>query len=584
MSTIAANILSNVPKTKQIDVDALIDKTNNAVSTADLLNSTDPSKGANKVGFARKPYILNQAIETAGDYMNVNDIFLQEFADYVVDGDWSYAFEQAFAFDAAFPGPGVGARLRIGGGSFGLRRQVNIPFGWSIIGTSTDFYGTTLVPLSGFVGEWMCKFTSPITAYNNGHWDSVNMDMGGASGVNCLAFDAAYRSSSIKNSTFRNVAANAAGLIVRPATHPGAMSVCESVLISDVYVIKDRTGDLPQTVNGIQLYSLQESTLINVKCFHSGNPAPVLGGYPIYVEDCRGITMISGGVVGGDAGIRLHAKTRNCTGVSIIGMTWENNTNCIRTSGENGFLVAIVDVPAMRVEYPAAALALDLQGCSGANFVVGSGNVKATADCNNVIIETNGIGTRDIAAGAQVTFIDRGNAINKSYRISPSFDVYAANNPIMSLSVNGQTGSWRYEWNANSGSDLGFRLRSPLNNTAMTFTDTGSGPTTRVQNRVYINSDNTPAQHFEVNGKTGTWHWEWAASSSTDFGYRLVSQDGRTVISAIDSGGVTSLGFFGAVRSSQRTITGNMAASDPVLKQVVQMLAAHGLVINSTTG
>ncbi|MNQ68206.1 hypothetical protein D3C85_827560 [compost metagenome] len=547
----------------------------------DLLDS-----GVDRTGYVRKKVSLNQAIRTAGDYMNVGDIYLQEFGHLVVDDDWSYAFEEAFKFGNAFPGPGsgVGGRLRVGNGRFGLRRQVNIPFGWTIIGNSSDFYGTTLIPLPNFVGEWMCKFTSPTSSYNNGHWDSVSMDMGGASGINCLIFEGAYRSSSIKNSNFRNVAANAAGLIIRPGVHPAAMSVCESVLISDVYVIKDRTGNGAQTVDGIQLYSLQESTLINVKCFHSGNPAPVLGGYPIYIEDCRGINVLGGGVVGGAAGMRLHAKTRNCTGISIIGMTWENNTNCIRTSGENGFLCATIDVPAMRVEYPAAALALDLQGCSGGKFVVGSGNVKATADCNNVIIETTGVGTRDIAVGAQVTFIDRGNAVNKSYRISPYLDVYGGSSPMVSLSVNGRTGSWNFNWNASAAADNGARIRSPLGNTAVTFTDSGFGATSKFQNRTYINADNTPVQHWEVNGRSGTWHWEWAASATDDFGMRMVSPEGRTTFSARDDGTKAYIGFFDGIRAPKQDVTGSLTASDPVLKRIVQVLAAYGLISNNTTG
>ena len=541
--------------------------------------------GADLNGFVRKPYTLNQAIHKVADYFQVHDIHLQEFAEFAVGGDWSYALEHALASGAPFSGQaGVGGRIRIGGGRFGWGHQVDIPFGWHIEGTSTDFYGTALYPLPGFVGQWMCKFTSPITAYNNGHWNLVNMDMGGAAGIGCLLFEGAYRSSSIKNSTFRNVARDAAGLIVRPGAHAGAMSVCESVLISDVYVIKDRTGNLPQTVNGIQLYSLQESTLINVKCFHSGNPAPVLGGYPIYIEDCRGVTLISGGVVGGDAGIRLHAKTRNCTGISIIGMTWENNASNIRTSGEGGFLCSIIDVPAMRVEFPAPALSLDLQGCSGANFVVGSGSVKATADCNNVIIETNGIGTRDIAVGAQVTFIDRGNAVNKSYRISPFLDVYGASSPQVSLSVNGRTGSWNFNWNASAATDNGARIRSPLGNTALTFTDTGFGPTSKFENRLYIHADNTPVQHWEVTGRSGTWHWEWSATAADDFGYRLVSPEGRIAFSSKDDGTKAYIGFFDGVRAPKQIITGNLAASDPALKLLIQALAAYGLVTNSTTG
>ncbi|MGF6136481.1 hypothetical protein [Pseudomonas laurylsulfatiphila] len=553
-----------------------------AEATAGLRGEMSQGDGLDLSGFERKPYSLNRAIRSAGDLLNVHDVFLQEFAHHVVDDDWSYAFFRAFEFGGAFPGPGVGGRLRLGGGRFGLRRQVDIPFGWSIIGASSDFYGTTLAPLPDFVGEWMCKFTSPSTSYNNGHWDLVSMDMGNMAGVGCLLFEAAYRSSSIKNSTFRGVASDAPGLIVRPATHEGAMSVCESVLISDVYVIKDSSAD--QTVNGIQLYTLQESTLINVKCFHAGNPAPVRGGYPIYIEDSRGIKILSGGVVGGLAGIHLHAKNRNCTGISIDGMTWENNTNCIKTSGENGFLVAGVHVPNMRVEYPAAALALDLQGCSGGKFVIGSGNVKATADCNNVIIETTGVGTRDIAVGAQITFLDRGNAINKAYRISPFLDVYGASSPMYSLSVNGRTGSWNWNWNANAASDSGARFRSPLGNTILTFTDAGFGPLSKFQSRVYINADNTPSQHWEVNGRSGTWHWEWAASATDDYGYRLVGPDGRTVFSARDAGGISTIGFFDGVRAAKQDIGGSLAASDPVLKRVVQVLAAYGLISNSTTG
>lgn len=51
MSTVAANKLSNVSKTKQIDVDALIDKANSAASTSDLADSSNASKGAGMLGY-----------------------------------------------------------------------------------------------------------------------------------------------------------------------------------------------------------------------------------------------------------------------------------------------------------------------------------------------------------------------------------------------------------------------------------------------------------------------------------------------------------------------------------------------------
>lgn len=538
--------------------------------------------GADIPAFVRKDYSLNRAIRNVGDYLNVHDIHLQEFADFVVNDDWSYAFDEAFAHGAAFPQPGTGGRLRLGGGAFGLRRQVNIPFGWTLIGTSSDFYGTSLFPLPDFVGDWMCHFGTT-TSYNNGRWDSISMDMGNMKGVGCLLFEGAYRNSAVQNCTFRRVGTDVAGLIVRPSTHVGATSVCESTIISDFYVIKDSSED--QTVNGIQLYSLQESVLINVKCFHAGNPAVTRGGSGIYIEDCRGLTIISGGVVGAAYGIHLHAKTRNCTGITIHGMTWENNGSAnIKTSGENGFLVTGVDVPTMRTEFPAVPLALDLQGCSGAHFFVGSANVKAAADCNNILVEGSGIGSKDIAVGAQVTFIDRGNAVNRAYRVSPAFDIYSTTNPQFSLSVTGRTGSWRHDWNANATTDSGMRIRSPLGNTLVTFTDAGAGVVSRFQQRTAVQSDNTPAMLWEVTGRASNWRWEWSASISTDNGYRLVGPDGRTVFSARDTGGVSSIGFFDGVRSAKRELTGVITTSDPILKQVVQLLAAYGLATNSTTG
>lgn len=539
--------------------------------------------GTDLSAFTRKPYLLNRGIESAGDFLNVNDVFLQEFAEFVVDGDWSYAFDQAFAFGAAFPGPGAGGRLRLGGGRFNLKREVVIPFGWTLIGNSADQFGTKCCPIEDFVGECMFRFTTGVS-YMNGTWDSICIDMLNMPGIHCMIFEGAYRNSAVKNCVFNNVAYNAAGLIVRPLTGVGKQAVCESFLLSDFYVIKDQTNQAQeQTVNGIQLYKVQETILSNVKSFHASNPAPTRGGAAIYMEDCLGITILSGGVVGANQGIHIHAKTKNVSGINIVGMTWENNAvNDIKVTGEGGFVCSTIMVPSMRREFPFSSSTLDLSSTIMSEFHIGTGSITAASNCNNTIIYSNGAGARNIATGAQITLFDTGNAVTPTPRLSPGLDLYSNNTPKLAFSVNGRSGKWDFRWNASDVADNGFQLYSALGARILEITDTGT-PLFRVTKRVNIKADNTAQLNFEITGRTGSWRWEWSADATTDNGFRATSPEGVTVLSAKTVAGAANLGFFGGVMSPQRTVTGSRTSSDPILVSILNALAAHGLLINNTT-
>ncbi|MNL55345.1 hypothetical protein D3C87_1787530 [compost metagenome] len=64
----------------------------------------------------------------------------------------------------------------------------------------------------------------------------------------------------------------------------------------------------------------------------------------------------------------------------------------------------------------------------------------------------------------------------------------------------------------------------------------------------------------------------------------MVSPEGRTTFSARDDGTKAYIGFFDGVRAPKQDVTGSLTASDPVLKRIVQVLAAYGLISNNTTG
>lgn len=136
MSTVAANKLSNVSKTKQIDVDALIDKANGAAVAADLAS---PLKGANMVGWNRQKPI--EASTTVGGVLSTLPINIWEYAHLVVSKptaldpttwDWAPAVQAANNYIRSqfnTYGPGCNNVLDFPGGKYPIRSKVTIsPF------------------------------------------------------------------------------------------------------------------------------------------------------------------------------------------------------------------------------------------------------------------------------------------------------------------------------------------------------------------------------------------------------------------------------------------------------------------------
>lgn len=146
MSTVAANKLSNVSKTKQIDVDALIDKVlSSALAITDL---SDVTKGGYNVGWLRNA--LTNRIQNVADMLNARHLHPYEYAHLVVDKpnaadpltwDWTPALQALF--NAAFSTVGIpsefsasvnhsGVVIDMGGKCYRMKGTLQIPNGGGV--------------------------------------------------------------------------------------------------------------------------------------------------------------------------------------------------------------------------------------------------------------------------------------------------------------------------------------------------------------------------------------------------------------------------------------------------------------------
>lgn len=178
MSTVAANKLSNVSKTKQIDVDALIDKANGAAVAVDLADSTDPMKGSHNVGFTRISTAFDQHIGTAALMLSAQMKNLWEFA-YLITSkptsdpkswDWTPAVQAFVNYLTDNHCFGYAPAM-----TYKLTAKINVKntYGWGIFGaglTATEFVqytdNTPIFDLGAIAGDSMHSYVIQYMSLN----------------------------------------------------------------------------------------------------------------------------------------------------------------------------------------------------------------------------------------------------------------------------------------------------------------------------------------------------------------------------------------------------------------------------------
>ncbi|MGZ5029075.1 MAG: glycosyl hydrolase family 28-related protein [Methylobacter sp.] len=416
---------------------------------------------------------------------------------------------------------GIGGVVRLPEGRFLISSTITIPFGVTLEGIGSNAYGSALYAAASFSGSEVISMT-PQSGYsfNNGHIKNIAINCNDVSGVGAIKFNGAYENSSICDIFAYNIAGDAIGIEVTTLTTPGAVNVCESILLRDIYAIHTAVPAIAVSKPVIKLNKCQETSLINVKALNSNTGGTPTAGNSLELVDCRGITIIGGAVMGSSDGISISASTRASIGITLTGVTYENIGNTrIKILGTASYSVSSVVEAMARVEYPNPVNGIDCDYCEFIDVTINNFNAILGANVASMIIRDNGSGTITANASAKYTRLSSASAVKTYYSIYPSLD---------------------------------------------------------------INSNNTPSSQFTVNGRTGNWAWRWSASSTVDNGFQLKTPGGLFPIQAWEASGATRIGFQGATAIAKPAITGSRGGN-AALASLLTALASYGLITDSTT-
>jgi hypothetical protein len=482
-------------------------------------------------------------------------------------GDQASAINATTNALARFPATGSGGKRFIPPGKYRISSPIYVRANETLEGGGSDSYTSVIELNDDFVGEAAIIVTDPLASYVSAHVKNLGINLRNIAGVNGISYYGAYRNASIENVVAIGVAGDAHGIKV--TTQDGGITVCESLLLKDIYVIK-QTG-VTHTKSGVFLEKCQESTLINVKSFHSTNPGPIGGAACLHVRDSRGIVVINGGFLGGDNGILVDAVTRQVDGVTLLNPTFENiGTAELKLLGTSTYVVSNVQMPTARRESPVSPAFVDINYAQFVDVNIANGGAVLGANVNNTVIRDNGAGTITATTGAQYTRLSSGNAVRANYQVGPGLDLVApVSTPRLSFNVLGKSTSYRFDWSANSTNDNGFRLVDTGSNIVFNYL----GGNFDFQQNPRINKVN-PRLDWLVPSRTGSYVWHWSADATNDFGFQMRVPSGATAVLVSDTGSAAKLGFFGASAVAKPTGTPAAATDAATTQALVNSLRA----------
>jgi hypothetical protein len=250
---------------------------------------------------------------------------VNQFADLVVNGDWANAFQAAVD----------SVQSSLGTVLFTGALNVSKPIIINTIGVTIKGLGyRSRLKAVNFVGSDIIKFenTNPSYTINkNVVIENLVVDCNNqpCNGINVAG---AYDMCKISNVEIWRTNGSYRGLIM---TEDAQNAVAQTILLENVLAYHyDNTA----TVESMYFRKCQEVNMIGVKAFGSQVTASQNADCMV-LEDCRGVTM-TGCSIGFGKGLRIKATTRNSTGITLTGTTFEETyTNALITEVVEGLKV-----------------------------------------------------------------------------------------------------------------------------------------------------------------------------------------------------------------------------------------------------
>lgn len=383
----------------------------------------------------------------------------------------------------------------------------------------TGDYGVRIIAASNFSGNAIIYVKLGATDYNNSDISFLSIDCNNRPGVSAIKYESAYSNVTLSDLYIREVNPGAIGLDMGIAER--GVTVCESVLLKNIYV--NSQPGLTGVTNAqplIRLERFQESTLINVKGLGNVNFTPYNGSVSLQLVSCRGVTVINGGIAFCETGIKITTNQRSSSGIGLFNVTYEGNTATeLYIRGTSEHGVVKVYQYAPRYEFPRPLIGVDADYCVLSEFHVANRDVVLGSNTSSNLVVGTG-GTLTAASGARYGHIECPNGVTQDFSFSPN---------------------------------------------------------------VSIKSNNTPYTKYSVQGRTdGSYIWRWAASSTVDNGFQLLTKGDRTAILVKDDGSEAQLGFFGNGAISKPVVSGSVGGNT-ALSSLCAALDNLGLITDNTT-
>lgn len=245
----------------------------------------------------------------------------------------------------------------------------------------------------------------------------------------------------------------------------------------------DTAGFSKKVVGGtgyvVEVRKAQECLIINSKMFGSPSNSATKGSIPLLLEDVRGIQIIGGGFANSETNcIHIHAKTRSCTHVSIIGPTFEGfKAKAIKTWGDYSVADPIVTnkvsrliIMNERLITPSAGL-LDASDLTFSTIYASNAEVELKSGCTNNTIHTYDK-SKVIDNGTYNEVVESPSTLNSNKHVSTrQQSIKLASTPALHLEVEGKTAGYRFQWTASATTDTGAAIHTPNGSMPIRFLD-----------------------------------------------------------------------------------------------------------------
>lgn len=505
-----------------------IASTQAAAYTDTLRSDLSADAGSSLVGFKQRGTgsVPRSMLDKARDAVNVKDF--GAVGDGVADDTAAInAAKNALPSNLA---TGAGGIIYFPAGVYRITSPIYVRYGQTLMGAGSSASVTKLSIDPTFAGDAAVVAVDNLASFIPAHIVNLSIDGNNVPGVGGILYTGAYQNASIDSVFITDIHGGSIPIDIRPMTSsetPSPMSVCESILLKDIYA-QHYPDAAAVTTPAIRLVKCQETTLINVKAFGisaAGGGTPTPPNTPgIYLEDCRGVTIIGGAATVCKYGIKISAISRGVSGITVVGSTFENvSDSSILITGSPTARVSQIEVTKPRFETPAPVYGITADYLSDSRIDTASLGANIGANCFALLLIDSGSATYySVAAGARYSRIVPPNGVSQNHQF------YG-----------------------------------------------GSGA-------IEVIRDNTPAVKFTVPGRSDSWNWNWGASSTINNGFRLVHSSGRIPIAFDDAAEVSRIGFFGSSPTYKPTVTGSVGGN-AALSSLCTALASLGLIVNSTT-